>query len=358
LTTPAPAFRLGYHPSLDGLRGVAILLVMLYHFGTPVLGGAVGVDVFFVLSGFLITALIVGEVQRDGRLDFAAFYRRRALRLLPALFTLLLVLVGATVLFRSRYREEAIRESWMALLYSLNWFKAYGRVPENNYLGHTWSLCIEEQFYLLWPWMLAAMLRFRLRTVAILGLVASGVLLSAGMRALHWTMYHDWDRVYHGLDSRADGLLVGSLLALVLSRMPAAETSSRRRTAAGWLGVAVLLTLSFLPLTPFYLVGGIPIANVSTAAILAALLAGPPGGLLRRVFEARPLVWVGKISYGLYLWHVMVPHLLMKMSLRSKPWSIALEAGLSLVLATASYYGLERYFLQHKQRPPAATSTP
>lgn len=344
-------FRLGYRPSLDGVRGIAILLVLFYHFGSPLVSGFVGVDVFFVLSGFLITVLLGEELERSGRLDFPAFYRRRILRLLPALVAVIVVLVGITFLVRSPHRHQALREAWMALFYSLNWFKAYGGVAENNYLGHTWSLCVEEQFYLLWPLILAAMLRCGMTRGQAAILTGAGLLASATMRAVHWMMYADWARVYCGLDSRADGLLTGCLLGLFLLDHPPPASRPRWLGAAGGLGLLTVLALSALPFSAdFYFLGGIPLVNLSMAALLGALLVGPPDSLLHRLLELRALVWVGRISYGLYLWHALAPHLLMKLRWNDRPWSMPANVALSFVLATLSYYGLEVYFLKRKRR--------
>jgi peptidoglycan/LPS O-acetylase OafA/YrhL len=336
---------------LDGLRGVAILLVLLYHSGTRVVSGFIGVDIFFVLSGFLITTLLAEELERRGRVDLLGFFRRRMLRLLPALLAVTTILVGGTYLVRSPYFAEALRESLIALFYSMNWFKAYGHIPENNYLGHTWSLSIEEQFYLVWPLLLAGMTRVRIPRGWILALVSAGVLASAAMRGCHWLFYRNWARVYHGLDSRADALLSGCLLGLVLMWKPPSGLRPDWVRVGGWAGTAAILALALVPLSgDVYLVAGIPLLNLSVTVVLAALVIGPPTSLLHRVFELRMLRWIGRISYGLYLWHVLVPHLLMKLRMHGRPWTMILEIALSFALAAASYYALEIHFLKRKRK--------
>jgi peptidoglycan/LPS O-acetylase OafA/YrhL len=273
------------------------------------------------------------------------------LRLLPALVAMLLVFVGVLYGVRSSFRGQALRESWMALLYSLNWFKAYGQVPENNFLGHLWSLCIEEQFYLLWPFMLAGLFRAGLGKGRMAALVCGGWVASAAMRAAHWLTWKDWARVYHGLDSRADGLLTGCALALFLFAKPPPESRPRWLDAAGAAGLIALVALSLVPLSgDLYFLGGIPLVNLSVAALLGALLVGPPDSLLHRFLELRLLVWIGRVSYGLYLWHALVPHLMLKLGLEGKPWSLLLEIAFSFALAAASFYGLEIHFLKRKRQ--------
>jgi peptidoglycan/LPS O-acetylase OafA/YrhL len=304
---------------LDGLRGVAVLLVVGYHLAVPGLlpGGAHGVDVFFALSGFLITAILVAE-RHDGRLDVPAFYARRAARLLPALGVLLavwvLVLLAAhdTIWLAATPATgprgvpvepgPALRDVGLAAVYLGNWVHALGdgRAP----IGHLWSLAVEEQFYLLWPLALVVVLRASLTRarVAVLGLVC----VSAALPFVYWNGGTGYSRIYFGTDTRVVGLLLGALLALGWQQRRAAGAGERpglRWRAA--LGVAVLayLVVDRSPFRGFATVA--PAVSALAACQVVALLVERPAGRAARVMSWRPLVWVGQRSYGLYLWHYL-----------------------------------------------------
>jgi len=178
-------FRLGYRPALDGIRGAAVLAVMLFHFGAPFdQGGFLGVDAFFVLSGFLITALLIEEWSRTGGIAFRRFYTRRALRLLPALFAMLLLVTVVVALIAPRDVQEATwRGTVVTLLYAANWQKVFSS-QSVGLLGHTWSLSIEEQFYVLWPPLLLLLLRHRLSLHWLTLVAAVLAVASASTRAL------------------------------------------------------------------------------------------------------------------------------------------------------------------------------
>ena len=238
--------------------------------------GWVGVTMFFTLSGYLITSLLLIEDGRTGRIHLARFYFRRALRLIPALgLVLLAVGVLAVVVGRDFWAQELA-----TLLYVSNWANVAGL--EMWYLGHTWSLAIEEQFYILWP---LAILLVR-STQWRIALCVIGVLVSVALRAVLFgpdaAVESRWS---HGLDTRADALLIGCLLALV------------RWSAPGWLGwigiLGITATLAFLQSTAGLAYAGLAIAAASTALIIAAGTRVTLG----------PLVAFGGISYGVYLWH-------------------------------------------------------
>src|SRR5690606_29978886 len=207
-----------YNPALDGLRGIAIMMVMIFH-ATPqmLIGGFIGVDIFFVLSGFLITTLLIREQDFNQRVNLGRFYFRRLLRLAPALLFLLAVFSCASLYFLvHEVRQKFIVDTGITFLYLSNWARAFGLHPP-DYLGHTWSLAIEEQFYLLWPLLLMLMMKCaRRRTVWLLltfGLVGC---------ALAWRIYLSINdatamRLYNGLDTRADALMIGCALAILLS---------------------------------------------------------------------------------------------------------------------------------------------
>jgi peptidoglycan/LPS O-acetylase OafA/YrhL len=195
-------WRLGRRPELDGLRGIAILLVVARHADTPgcASGGAIGVTMFFTLSGFLITSLLLEESASTGRVDLAAFYRRRALRLFPALFACIAVTIVLAVLLGTWIASEQMVAA--ALLYFGNW--ALIARAEAGVLGHTWSLSVEEQFYVTWPLVLVLFGRSRR---AVIWLAGTGALVSVGLRFKLYSGDTLW-RVAYGTDTKADALLV------------------------------------------------------------------------------------------------------------------------------------------------------
>jgi peptidoglycan/LPS O-acetylase OafA/YrhL len=238
----------------------------------------------------------------------------------------------------------------------MNWFRAYRIRPDSGLLGHTWSLSIEEQFYLVWPALFALLMRSRLGKGGILACVLAGLAASAGMRAAHWLRYHDWFRLYYGLDSRADSLLAGCLLGFLagwnlLPRSPVWRIG-------GALGAAYVLWIAIVPLEEgIHLTVGHPILNLAASLIVVSLMLPGPSAL-RRILEFPALVWVGKISYGLYLWHLLVYQALLKLRWVDFAWSYALACVLSIAAAAVSYYGLEIHFLKRKRRPATPTPDP
>lgn len=267
-----PHPRLTYRPELDGIRGIAILAVLAAHSHlTPEVGrtGLVGVNLFFVLSGYLITGLLLAERAKTGRVSFRAFYERRARRLLPALIALVGVagVVAAVSGQGGGYPTAAVT----VLLYVGNVARAAGL--DLGYLGHTWSLALEEQFYFLWP----AVFVFAPRRWLVPGLLLAIV----GSIAAQWLTQAD-PLAPNRPDVRADAILWGCLIALRPLAMP------RIVTVMAWLGLAGLAVSAFQPL---------PMAATSLCCAIA--VAGAAPGIL----SSRLLVRAGQISYGLYLWH-------------------------------------------------------
>jgi peptidoglycan/LPS O-acetylase OafA/YrhL len=351
---------LGYVPSLDGLRGVAIAAVMVFHStarnGSLLPGGFIGVDVFFVLSGFLITVLLAHEFDRHGAISFRRFYMRRALRLLPALAVMLAVfnLYSLLALPREVATRNAV-DSAIALFYSANWTRALGwRRPD--LLGHTWSLSIEEQYYLLWPVALVLLLRAvrsRRALVAILALAAAGcwflrVYLVAGGASI--------DRVYNGLDTRADALLWGSALGVayasgLLRPMSASLRWTRWGTVIA-IGSAVLGLGAIAALADWRSLALYDWVLASTALICALIirrLVTSDSCPLKKLLELPGLVWMGGISYGLYLWHYPIFRLLQGSGYGER-WVMTLGTLLTLSAASLSYYYVERPLLRLKSR--------
>lgn len=314
--------QLGYRPALDGLRAVAVVAVMLYHGGvTWAAGGFLGVDVFFVLSGFLITSLLVKEWMRTGRIALRAFWLRRARRLLPAMLVVL-VAVAAHFFFVSAQQQSTLRGDSLATLgYVSNWWfmvsgqSYFAQFLEPSPLRHTWSLAIEEQFYIVFPLLLVALLgRARLGLGRLRALLLVGALGSAGLMAVVFEPLADPSRAYYGTDTRMQALLLGAVLALVpaLTR-PATPVYSRLHGRlvrlpgsglAGWLALAGLLVLfvTARELSPWMYRGGFLLVAVLSAVVIASVLRAPRS-TLGRILSWRPVVAVGVVSYGLYLWH-------------------------------------------------------
>ena len=356
-------------PGLDGLRAIAVLGVVFYHLGLPWMpGGFLGVDVFFVLSGFLITTLVIEEVERTGRLDWRAFYLRRARRLLPGLFLLLAVLSVLAVVVLPEERGELRRDVTAALVYVSNWsaiftdqsyFEAAGRPP---LLQHLWSLAVEEQFYLLWPAVVAAVLtlgRRHLRWIAVIAAVASSALMALLAVRNGYPVPNDPSRVYFGTDTHATPLLLGAALATCWTpwRVWRAEstwltslrpTSQRAGTAlvdlVGLASLAGVLWMFFAvgEFSPRLYRGGF-FAVAACSALLVAV-AAHPAGMLGRALGVQPLRYLGERSYGIYLWH-------WPLALLTRPGfelpfdglpSVLLRLAVILVAAELSYRYVER----------------
>ncbi|HTX83029.1 MAG TPA: acyltransferase family protein [Streptosporangiaceae bacterium] len=311
-----------YMPGLDGLRAIAVLAVIAFHeqfSWAP--GGLLGVGVFFTLSGYLITDLLLSGWLATGRAHLANFWLRRARRLLPALFVMLAV-VTAWVTLLDRARLSSLRGPVAAAAtYSSNWYliiqgqSYFSRFAPPQPLDHLWSLAVEEQFYLIWPWVLLAGLYFirrRRSARAISWLALPTLALAAGSAALMWLLYHpavDPTRVYEGTDTRACGLLIGAALAMVWSSGRAARSAKRVQRALdvpGFVGLAVIAVLIWRigQYDSFLYHGGLVVLSVATAAVVAA--AACPATLVGAALSWRPLRWIGVRSYGIYLWHYPV----------------------------------------------------
>ncbi|WP_229054267.1 acyltransferase family protein [Aeromicrobium sp. Leaf350] len=339
-------------PGLDGLRGVAVLLVLAYHaFPSRLPGGFAGVDVFFVLSGFLITTLLLREKNEHGRVQLGRFWVRRIRRLVPALLAMLVVVTGLTVLVGNDTGAGLRSQVLGALTWTSNWIQihqgwSYTDSHLPPLLNHLWSLGIEEQFYLLWPLLvvgaLAVMARRRTQQVTVaLALVSVGLMT-------FWYQVGEPNRAYMGLDSHAFGLLLGAGLAL--SRVPhllepgldgAGARSSRLRTAAGVVGLLVIGAFSVFVAwsSAVTFLGGLALLNLAAVAvILAATTPGPVAAGLGWL----PLRWIGERSYGLYLWHW--PLIVFAVRL-AHPDDAEAAAGVALVvallMAAASYRFVE-----------------
>lgn len=353
-----PAHRAAsYVPALDGLRGVAITLVLLMHPpGVRVLGGFIGVDVFFVLSGYLITSLLLREFEQNGKVSLPRFYMRRVLRLMPALWVLVLGTLAALWLLNAGAFHDALSEAPWALLYVGNWAISFGRILD--WFLHTWSLAVEEQFYLLWPALLWwCMARGGARRVLYAALALA--LLSWLWRVALLERGAHWMRLYNGLDTRLDAPMWGCALA-AWTHGRGGALSAR---AGQWLRVAALaafaavLALAFTldmgreaeeAVALFLRYGSVLVAWLAALMIFDAV--GNPRSLLRRLLCWSPLVWWGVVSYSLYLWNSVVSRLLQRYVLLPVWVQPLAFLALSVLLAVLSFYVIERPFLRLKKR--------
>jgi peptidoglycan/LPS O-acetylase OafA/YrhL len=348
-----PSFRLSYMPSFDGMRGLAILLVVGHHSGTPFFqGGFVGVDVFFTLSGFLITALLIKEFDANGRINFKYFYVRRALRLLPALIVMLIAFdVYALFALPADIARSFFEDSLLSLAYLTNWAYASGRTY--LFFAHTWSLAIEEQFYLLFPALLTCLLSRLSRRGVIMAVVALAVASCLwGLVLLATNVF--WARVYAGLDTRLWELLIGCIIALVLSSDPlldhlksfiAGARLWAHMLAAGACVTLVTLTVAVSSSDPATSYLALSLSTLSTG-ILILYVVTVDQSLFKRAVEWRSLVFIGKISYGLYLWHAMIYSILG----RGSPLHLMASTVLTLLISVVSYRWVEMPMLRLKSR--------
>ncbi|MEA2023335.1 MAG: acyltransferase family protein [Actinomycetota bacterium] len=355
--------RLPYMPGIDGLRAIAVVAVILYHaeFGF-IPGGFLGVEVFLVISGYLITSLLILERVRTGTIDLKEFWTRRARRLLPALTVLLFLVVTAALLFARDALFRLNQDVLGALTYSTNWlmifrqesyFEAFARPP---LLRHLWSLAVEEQFYLFFPLIFAgAMLLFSRRSKGygqtarrLIGISAVAVVASTALMWLLYVPYEDPSRVYFGTDTRASGLFVG--VALAFAWQPwrfTKQLAKRGMIILNVVGFAALGALTFTLLTigeydVFLYRGGFLLVSILTALVIAVTV--HPQGALNPVLGNRPLVWIGKRSYGLYLYHWPV-FVLMRPEI-DVPWgrwtTLVAQVLVTVAITEASYRWIEQ----------------
>jgi peptidoglycan/LPS O-acetylase OafA/YrhL len=342
------------------VRALAVLAVVGFHEGASELsGGFLGVDVFFVLSGFLITDLLLSMYDRLGRLDLRDFWTRRARRLLPALALMLIVVTAAATVIEPEQGASlrpallaavTYTSNWYQILHHVSYFATLGLYTTPPPLDHLWSLAIEEQFYLIWPlllWLLIFVLNGRRARVA-------ATLILAGMSALAMALEYspgDPSLVYYGTDTHASALLIGAALALALplasiASLPTAQV--RRLDAAGVVGLVLLAWAAghFSGNDRAVYPVGLILAAVGAAGLVAAA-AGT--GVIAAMTSLAPLRWVGIRSYGIYLWHWPVIALAGAIAGPgpTSPWLWLLEAGVTIALACASWRFVETPILRN-----------
>ena len=370
-----------YIPALDGIRALAVIAVVLYHLGAPWMsGGLLGVTMFFVISGYIITKLLLREFSASGTIDLKSFWIRRARRLLPAIGALIIGVVILCAAFNrvmlTKMRPEIIPSllffnNWWQIAHDSSYFAALG---DPSPLTHFWSLAIEEQFYLLWPILLLILLRLRIKRSSIRRIVIAAAALSALAMAILYHPGTDPSRVYYGTDTRMFSLLLGAWLAFIPERsmgsrmlctflgiapngskpQPLADPEPNRTkrpldgamTLVGCIGLAGLVLMFSLTngYSAFPYRGGMLLCSLLTLMLIAACV--QPNGPFVRFFSAKPIIWIGQRSYSIYLWHFPLLSLMNPVAdISADPWwATLIQLGVVLAVAEASYKFIETPF--------------
>ncbi|WP_345761714.1 acyltransferase family protein [Diaminobutyricibacter sp. McL0608] len=349
-STAPPTARRSYVPALDGIRGIAIIGVLLFHTGSFA-GGFLGVDLFFALSGYLITDLLLRETAINGRISLLGFWARRTRRLLPALAAMLCVvaaavwMIGDADLVRSTRSDgpwvAANLTNWRMIAEAAGYWNRFGA---DRVFEHLWSVSVEEQFYLVWP---LIVLLVAWRGVRVQGRVAAIALVGAGVSLALMIAFvdpADPTRAYMGSDTRAFSILLGAAAATGPVR------SVLRRVTGLWrdgISVALILVLAAIWVmadgtrSTWLFTGGLFLHSALSAGLIG-LIANGSGGPVASLLGWRPLRWVGRISYGLYLWHWPVIVLLTTLNTGLTGWLMtATVVGIATVLAALSHRFVE-----------------
>lgn len=348
-----------YIPSIDGLRAFAVLAVILYHLNVPIAqGGLLGVTVFFVISGYLITGLLTAEWEDSGRIQLLQFWLRRIRRLFPAIVTVIVVMAALFTLLSpvllTKMRPDILPglfwfTNWWYILRDISYFDAIGAPSP---LTHFWSLAIEEQFYLVWPILLLGAFKLGVHKRGLRRAILVLAAISAVAMAMLYNPAGDPSRVYYGTDTRAFSLLIGAWLSFVWPGVKLTEESTRNVSGsavrildlAGAVSFAAIVVMCVFisGFSGFMYRGGLLLCSVLTAVVIAALV--HPRSLLARVASFKPFVWVGLRSYGMYLWHFPIILLLSELlHVRGVyPWWFdLLVIAIVFVVSAASYTFIE-----------------
>lgn len=346
-----------YIPAIDGLRAFAVFSVILYHMGAPFAqGGLLGVTVFFVISGYLITGLLTAEWESTGTINLPQFWLRRIRRLFPAIVTVIVVMAAVfsivSPLLLTKMRPDIIPglfwfENWWYILRDVSYFDAVGAPSP---LTHFWSLAIEEQFYLVWPIILLGVFKAGVSKTGVRRACLVLAAVSAIAMAVLYVPQGDPSRVYYGTDTRAFSLLIGAWLSFAWPGAQLTEEGTRNVPKASVLILDVVGVAAFLGIvamcvfingySDFMYYGGLVLCSVLSAIVIAAL--AHPRGQFARVAALKPFVWIGQRSYGMYLWHYPIIELLQPRNATMLPWWIHIvEIALILVISDLSYRFIE-----------------
>ncbi|WP_256758006.1 acyltransferase family protein [Cohnella sp. WQ 127256] len=344
-----------YMPGLDGLRALSVLAVIAYHLNRNWLpGGLLGVGVFFVLSGYLITDQIVAKWRRDRKIDLKDFWIRRARRLLPAMLVML-ACVFVWLLLIDRSRLLGLQGDFVsAMLYFNNWWLIFHKVSyfesfgPSSPIGHLWSLAIEEQFYILWPIVLVLGLKFVRQRGKLILFMLAGAVISVISMALIYEPGSDPSRVYYGTDTRVFALLIGAALAIAWpSQSLTANVARNSRNLMDWIGTISLVSILVMigrtsEYGNFLYYGGLLLLSILSAILIAVL--AHPASQLAKILGCSPLRWLGERSYSIYIWHYPVI-VLTSSTVNTDGFNmfrILIQLGASIVLATLSYKLIEQ----------------
>ena len=337
-----------YNPALDGIRAVAILMVMCFHAMVPMFwGGYLGVDVFFVLSGFLITSLLLGETDRTGSIDLGQFYKRRLARLTPPLVAMLITyLLLARLAWPMVSMRTDFRDTLIALFYFSDYANAFWSFPEN--LRHTWSLSVEEHFYLLWPAVILLLLKLNTPKQR-LGVLAA-MYVGFSLWRIAWELHggHSYTQTYYRFDTRLSGLTLGALFAFLFHYRleDKLDHLASRFTLLPFL-ILPLCSRAFNLESNAAMIVGIPLVQAATLLLIHASLRRQQG-LCFRLLSNPIATYIGRMSYGLYLWHYPI----FRYMWGRFDWYETLFGGgaIALLLATLSYYTIERIVRRARAR--------
>lgn len=348
-----------YIPALDGLRAFAVIAVVLYHMSTSVLpGGLLGVTLFFVLSGYLITGILIREWSQTGKIDLPRFWIHRVRRLFPAIFFMVCSVLVITAFVAPDLLTKLRNDLFAALFWFTNWWYIFQDLSYFEAMGapspvtHFWSLAIEEQFYVVWPPLLLLLFHNKVKKESIQKIILALAVVSVVLMALLFVPGGDPSRVYYGTDTRAFSLLIGAFLAFVL---PAHRVrghgrkglNPQQRKVVGVAGIAccagIVVMMALVDgYAPFMYYGGILIVSLLTGGLVIALV--DPRNAISRVFSVRPLVYIGKISYGIYIWHYPILLLMTDFNTTAETpvWWYLVEAAVILGVSAFSYHFVEQ----------------
>jgi peptidoglycan/LPS O-acetylase OafA/YrhL len=335
-----PRYVLGYNPRLDGLRGVATLCVLFYHYlVSGFQAGLYGLDIFFVISGYLITKVLLKYVS-DGH-SLGQFYWNRFLRLMPALASLSVAIFLISVIFPALFNSLDLRDDVISsFLYVANWTRAFSlNVPA--YLGNCWSLGVEEQFYLLWPFICVFFAAKKKPVILEITLF----LLACSIAWTFWLDTHQagYNRVVNGFDTRCSGLLIGCCLALIGRK---AYGKALERMLSRFWPLAILAYSILVIFTEDHWYPAYGLITSGAAVILIAAAYHAPHSFIGKLLELPPFVFVGKISYSVYLWHYPIMLVLLYHFQLSKIAIAALGLPLSFIIGFVSYWFVEQPVLR------------
>ncbi|MBS9366139.1 acetyltransferase [Listeria welshimeri] len=343
-----------YVPSIDGLRALAVIAVIAYHLNFSwAKGGFIGVDIFFVLSGYLITNILLTQWEKNQTLQLKQFWLRRFRRLIPAAYVMIVVVVIFSVLFHSEILKNLRGDAIASFFYVSNWWFIFHNVSYFDSFGmpsplkNLWSLAIEEQFYLIWPVFLLVFLRWVKNPKLLLKIVIGLGLLSAIWMTILYVPGTDPSRVYYGTDTRLFDLLSGCALAFVWPFNRLSPNIPKRSKAA--LNIAGTISILFFFLItalvseyqPFLYRGGLLFVAIMGVVMIATI--AHPASYLSKIFSFKPLRWIGTRSYGIYLWHYPIITLTTPVLEIGQPsiWRSILQVAATFIIAELSFRYIE-----------------